>query len=166
MRRPEHRCFSCEDCGTLVIYQPCQESILDGIAQRVPELCPKTAVVGSCWRWKEIVPFEGCQLAQDLPSTESHWGVEMNELASTLTGLADTFLSVPVVFVLLKSPDKLPSAKEMSAGDKPRWSEKRIVPQLWRRTHQPYIRMYAGLLSVITSSQPVPRDRLGSEAPA
>ena len=58
---------------------------------------------------------------------ESHWGEEMNDLASTLTGLA-AFLSVPVVFVLLKSPVRLPSSKEMSVGDKPRWSEKRIVP--------------------------------------
>ena len=31
----------------------------------------------------------------------------MNELESTRTGLADTFLSVPVVFVLLKSPVRL-----------------------------------------------------------
>ena len=86
----------------------------------------------------------------------------MNELASTLTGLADTFLSVPAVFVLLKSPVRLPSSRERSAGDKPRWSEKRIVPQLWGRTHQPYIRMYAGLLSVVTKSSTRARSPTGN----
>ena len=71
----------------------------------------------------------------------------MKDSASTLTGLAVTFLSVPVVVVLLNSPVRCPS---LSAGDKPRWSEKRSAPQLWRSTRQPYILMYAGLLSVIT----------------
>ena len=68
MRCPEHSGFSCEHLGRLAIDQTRQETILDGVAQCVPELCPQTAVVCSSWCWKKVVPPERGQVGQNLPA--------------------------------------------------------------------------------------------------